>query len=48
MNFLNSQIIINFAAHIVVDKAETEVELAYMLNHQSIAVVAKWSHGNLC
>jgi dTDP-4-dehydrorhamnose reductase len=48
LNVLNPQIIINCAAHTAVDKAEIEVELADMLNHQSVAVLAKWSHGNLC
>ena len=48
LNVLNPQIIINCAAHTAVDKAEIEAELADMLNHQSVAVLAKWSHGNLC
>ncbi|SFE68211.1 dTDP-4-dehydrorhamnose reductase [Flavobacterium xueshanense] len=48
LNVLNPQIIINCAAHTAVDKAEIEVELADMLNHQSVAVLAKWSHSNMC
>jgi len=46
LNVLNPQIIINCAAHTAVDKAESE--MADMLNHQSVAVLAKWSHCNLC
>ena len=45
---INPQIIINCAAHTAVDKAEKEVELSDVLNHQSVAVMAKWSHANAC
>lgn len=45
---INPQIIINCAAHTAVDKAETEVELSDVLNHQSVAILAKWSHANNC
>ncbi|MBP4141524.1 dTDP-4-dehydrorhamnose reductase [Flavobacterium sp. P4023] len=45
---INPQIIINCAAHTAVDKAETEVELSDVLNHQSVAVLAMWSHANNC
>ncbi|MBF4470280.1 dTDP-4-dehydrorhamnose reductase [Flavobacterium sp. HJJ] len=45
---INPQIIINCAAHTAVDKAESEVELSDVLNHQSVAVMAKWSHSNDC
>lgn len=48
LNVLNPQIIINCAAYTAVDKAETEVNLADVLNHQSVAVLAKWSRNNLC
>lgn len=40
--------IINCAAHTAVDKAETEAELADVLNHQAVAIMAQWSHENQC
>lgn len=45
---INPQIIINCAAHTAVDKAESEFELSDVLNHQSVAVLAKWSKANDC
>lgn len=45
---INPQIIINCAAHTAVDKAESEFELSDVLNHQSVAVLAQWSHANGC
>jgi dTDP-4-dehydrorhamnose reductase len=45
---INPQIIINCAAHTAVDKAESEVDLSDVLNHQSVAVIAKWSQENNC
>lgn len=45
---INPQIIINCAAHTAVDKAESEFELSDILNHKSVAVLAKWSHANDC
>ncbi|WP_281228054.1 dTDP-4-dehydrorhamnose reductase [Flavobacterium aquiphilum] len=45
---INPQIIINCAAHTAVDKAESEFELSDVLNHQSVAVMAKWSKENNC
>ena len=48
LDVLNPQIIINCAAHTAVDKAESEVAMADLLNHQSVAVLAKWSHTNSC
>lgn len=40
--------IINCAAHTAVDLAESELELADILNHQALAVLAKWSAENDC
>ncbi|WP_413999300.1 dTDP-4-dehydrorhamnose reductase [Flavobacterium sp. W1B] len=48
LDAIHPQIIINCAAHTAVDKAESEVELADVLNHQAVAVMAKWSHANAC
>lgn len=45
---INPQIIINCAAHTAVDKAESEFELSDVLNHQSVTVLAQWSHANDC
>jgi dTDP-4-dehydrorhamnose reductase len=45
---INPNIIINCAAHTAVDKAETEVELSDVLNHQAVAVMAIWSQANNC
>lgn len=48
LNSINPQIIINCAAHTAVDKAEFEFELSDVLNHQSVAILAKWSFTNDC
>lgn len=45
---INPQIIINCAAHTAVDKAEAEFELSDVLNHKSVAILAKWSKANDC
>lgn len=45
---INPQLIINCAAHTAVDKAETEVALSDVLNHQAVAIMAQWSHANSC
>jgi dTDP-4-dehydrorhamnose reductase len=45
---INPNIIINCAAHTAVDKAETEVELSDVLNHQAVAIMAQWSYANNC
>ncbi|MEC5166465.1 dTDP-4-dehydrorhamnose reductase [Flavobacterium sp. PL11] len=45
---INPQIIINCAAHTAVDKAETEIELSDVLNHQAVEIMAKWSQANNC
>ncbi|MDR6846408.1 dTDP-4-dehydrorhamnose reductase [Flavobacterium granuli] len=45
---IKPQIIINCAAHTAVDKAESEHELSDVLNHQSVAIMAQWSHVNDC
>jgi dTDP-4-dehydrorhamnose reductase len=45
---IHPQLIINCAAHTAVDRAESEIELADVLNHQAVAVLAKWSQEHDC
>lgn len=45
---IQPQLIINCAANTAVDRAETETELADILNHQAVAVLAQWSQSNGC
>jgi dTDP-4-dehydrorhamnose reductase len=48
LDTIQPQIIINCAAYTAVDKAETESELADVLNHQAVGVMAQWSAANAC
>jgi len=48
LDTIQPQIIINCAAYTAVDKAETETELAEVLNHQAVGVVAQWSANHDC
>ena len=48
LDTIQPQIIINCAAYTAVDKAETETELAEVLNHKAVAVLAQWSANHDC
>jgi dTDP-4-dehydrorhamnose reductase len=45
---LKPQVLINCAAHTAVDRAESEIELSDVLNHQCVAIMARWSKVNDC
>ena len=46
LSIINPYYIINCAAHTAVDRAEAEVELSDILNHQAVGILAKWSQSN--
>jgi dTDP-4-dehydrorhamnose reductase len=48
LDTIQPQIIINCAAYTAVDKAETEKEMADLLNHQAVSVMAQWSANHDC
>jgi dTDP-4-dehydrorhamnose reductase len=48
LDTIQPQIIINCAAYTAVDRAETETELAEVLNHQAVGVLSQWSANHDC
>ncbi len=48
ISIINPDILINCAAYTAVDKAESETELADVLNHQAVAIMANWTLANNC
>ena len=48
LDTISPRFIINCAAHTAVDRAESELELSDVLNHQAVAMFAKWSQINDC
>lgn len=48
INEIKPQILINCAAHTAVDRAESEEEVSDVLNHQTVAIMAKWTAANKC
>lgn len=45
---IKPDLLINCAAYTAVDKAESEIELADVLNHQAIGIMANWTFANDC
>ncbi len=43
---IQPHVVLHCAAYTAVDKAETEQELADVLNHQAVAVIAQWTQSN--
>jgi len=48
ISHVNPDTLINCAAYTAVDKAESEIELADVLNHQAVAILADWTFANDC
>jgi len=48
ISFIEPEIIINCAAYTNVDKAESEVDLANLINFKAVDKISKWSSANNC
>jgi dTDP-4-dehydrorhamnose reductase len=48
ISIINPDILINCAAYTAVDKAESEIELADILNNQAVEIMAEWTLDNDC
>jgi dTDP-4-dehydrorhamnose reductase len=46
LNDINPSVVINCAAYTSVDKAETESELADIINHKAVDIISKWTSDN--
>lgn len=45
---IKPDIIVNYAAYTAVGKAESEIELADVINHQAVGIIADWTFMNDC
>jgi dTDP-4-dehydrorhamnose reductase len=45
---IKPDLLINCAAYTAVDKAESEIELADVLNHKAVGIMANWTFANDC
>lgn len=46
LNQIQPDVIFNCGAYTAVDKAETEKELAFIINHRAVELIAKYSQEN--
>ena len=46
LNNINPTVIVNCAAYTNVDKAETEIELANIINYNAVEVISRWTSDN--
>ena len=46
LNSIQPDVVFNFGAYTTVDKAETEIELAFTINHLAIELISKYSREN--
>jgi len=46
LDFYKPDVVINCAAFTAVDKAESEYELADLVNHKAVEIIANWTSSN--